>query len=1113
MSDLASISSAPPKEVSLDYSALRERGMDLIRSLAAQSWTDHNVHDPGITLLEASSYAMTEQGLRLQLDVADLVRSGEAHARADFVPAHRVLPVGPVTLKDLRTVLLDHPLVSDAQVSVQAGGLYEVLVELSSPDLNGNTYSLPVISGGTTFHIDLALPFWDDPEAVPFVQGATINTIGMIVDGGEVWRALPEPQSYFGRMNVGFTDTSGNPGTVIVWVLLQITDELATPAAVLPGILAAARTAVESTAAGDTLALFVTRVRSAAAAVDQLRRYLATWRGLCQQAVRIGVARVQEIAVRARIEVTGGIDVERLFAGIFLDIEQQLLSPRVRFASLEERRLSTADSERIYDGPLLRRGFIDPESLSAAPPDVLYTSDVLRVIMRHRSGTGTDLVTQENPVGRDIVAVTDLALANYINNRPITTDAENCLHLVEVQRYRPRLSVPKSRVVAVRNDSEVSLNLGRLQSLFTTMQTDAAAGAFTADPSSTWPVARGDLLPVEEYTPLQRDLPSLYGVGDAALPDSASTERRAAVRQLQGYLLLFEQFLGNLTSQLGNINRFFSADAAEETTYFVRPPFDLPGAMQLLKRFAPPQTWPAFVADPDNPMLRALSEAAENRERRLDRRNRMLDHLLARQGEDAVAFGQELHRWARAELKVESLPAAQQDASLARRREAANARLVRSKAALLRDAPELNAFRLLANSNPFFRDPDLLQIEGDGVTWRWHLRLNGQEQLRAFAPLTSRAAATFAAERAFLLARRTTLYSVVDTGGGVRRLNLSDGTTAPVQVLAESAQSWHNPDDAATALTAMAAAFEAYSLESSLAPLERRVAHLTGIRSQSRRKLLTPVSTLFEIFDEPAPPGFVGKRWRLWERPGQAGQVMLNSAIRFDETTDPAALLRARESIRQVLRYGMDEWNYEVVTTPAITFQLKDPAGNLLATHDAPFLTADAAQSALTATVDHLYRNYSAEGFYLIEHVLLRPMQAGDASLALPDGEGGTETDPYSHRMSFVFPSGYERDFSLPAETALRTPTTPDRFADPEFRRHAERTIQQSSPAHLMPTIYWVDRQLSGTPASAASFDSFEQRYFDWLDAVLIPDAPAATVTATRAALVESLNAVASDAA
>ena len=34
--------------------------MELIRKWAGQSWTDHNVHDPGITILEACSYAMTE---------------------------------------------------------------------------------------------------------------------------------------------------------------------------------------------------------------------------------------------------------------------------------------------------------------------------------------------------------------------------------------------------------------------------------------------------------------------------------------------------------------------------------------------------------------------------------------------------------------------------------------------------------------------------------------------------------------------------------------------------------------------------------------------------------------------------------------------------------------------------------------------------------------------------------------------------------------------------------------------------------------------------------------------------------------------------------------------
>ena len=92
------------------------------------------------------------------------------------------------------------------------------------------------------------------------------------------------------------------------------------------------------------------------------------------------------------------------------------------------------------------------------------------------------------------------------------------------------------------------------------------------------------------------------------------------------------------------------------------------------------------------------------------------------------------------------------------------------------------------------------------------------------------------------------------------------------------------------------------------------------------------------------------------------------------------------------------------------------------------------------------------------------------------------------------------------------TPVTPDRFRDPEFRRHAERVIQQACPTHLRPTTYWVDQTAPGTPASVASFNTWEQRYFEWLDTVLIPGEPVAGVDARREALVEALNAIADDA-
>jgi hypothetical protein len=60
--------------------------------------------------------------------------------------------------------------------------------------------------------------------------------------------------------------------------------------------------------------------------------------------------------------------------------------------------------------------------------------------------------------------------------------------------------------------------------------------------------------------------------------------------------------------------------------------------------------------------------------------------------------------------------------------------------------------------------------------------------------------------------------------------------------------------------------------------------------------------------------------------------------------------------------------------------------------------------------------------------------------------------------------------------------------------------------------VYWVDRELAGNPTDPASFDSFEQRHFAWLDTVLIPGAPAAAVDTARTNLVNSLNAVADDA-
>ena len=93
-----------------DYAFLRRKGIGLIEDLCGTTWTDYNPHDPGITLLEAYCFALTELGYRVSFDMKDLLapRRGESKAWADiFYGPERILPCNPVTIADYRKLVAD----------------------------------------------------------------------------------------------------------------------------------------------------------------------------------------------------------------------------------------------------------------------------------------------------------------------------------------------------------------------------------------------------------------------------------------------------------------------------------------------------------------------------------------------------------------------------------------------------------------------------------------------------------------------------------------------------------------------------------------------------------------------------------------------------------------------------------------------------------------------------------------------------------------------------------------------------------------------------------------------------------------------------------------------
>lgn len=110
MSDASFILKQAPKEDSQHYSLLRELGISYVQQLTHKVWTDHNVHDPGITLLELLSYAITDLGYRTAYDMKDLLTeeiNGVRENNSTFHTARHIFPNNPTTFNDLRKWLVD----------------------------------------------------------------------------------------------------------------------------------------------------------------------------------------------------------------------------------------------------------------------------------------------------------------------------------------------------------------------------------------------------------------------------------------------------------------------------------------------------------------------------------------------------------------------------------------------------------------------------------------------------------------------------------------------------------------------------------------------------------------------------------------------------------------------------------------------------------------------------------------------------------------------------------------------------------------------------------------------------------------------------------------------
>ncbi len=790
-----------PGDPALDHRALFALGVEEVRRTAHRTWTDHNVHDPGITTLELLAYALTDLAYRAGFPIQDLLASptGNAERMAERFPTpRRLLTTRPFTVEDYRKVVIDLPGVKNAWV----------------------------LPASLTYHADtlrgvlLAAPPADPLGVVPVqIRG-------------------------------------------LYRVLVEFMDDV--PSREHPAIL------------------------------DAARRVLHANRGLCEDFVHFTSVNTQCFVLCGEVELEPGAPVEETHAEILFRV-QEYLSPPVGQYSLDEMRARTGPggepytTEEIFDGPALQHGFIDDVELEGAGLRTeLRLSDVMSVVMDVRG----------------VRNVRDLVIT------PLRRPPPDSKWVIPVRAGRkPVLDRPSSRLVFYKRGMPFVADAARAESRYLELATRAAARV-EGSPAMDYPVPLGRFRDPGAYYSFQNHFPAIYGLSEEGVVGVAPDERgrrEVLAQQLKAYLLFFDQVLAGASAQLGRLGELFSTDPEAGLTYFHPRVTSFRGHERIYGANA-------------GEVLKSGMEAPGVH---VDRRNRFLDHLIARYGESFQDFAEVMRTEFGAGPETTIAP----------------------KCAFLREYPEMGAARPTAYD--YARDDD--------------------------------------------------------------------------------ASLWNS---------------------SNISGLERRLAHLLGIRTTERRNLSDVAYDIYAEVD--ASPG---DEFRFRVRHPVTRKILLSSSTRY------ATQEAARLEMRRAIHFASTPAGYQRKTASdgRWFFNVIDDGGEVLARRIESFELEEQMEAAIQGLIAHLRDRYGEEGMYLIESILLRPLQDGDPFLPICPDPGCTDCadeDPYSYRIHVI----------LPAYAG--------RFTDMEFRRWAEQVIREETPAHIQPRVCWIGRD---------DMAALESLYRDWL--------------------------------
>lgn len=339
---------------------------------------------------------------------------------------------------------------------------------------------------------------------------------------------------------------------------------------------------------------------------SRFKRDLDENRNLGEDFENITLLKSEKLHLAAEININENEKPEQVFAEILFSLEVFLYRP-VAISSIGELIQNHVSLEEIFSGPRLKSGFIHDSELKDRETKI-HIEDIQRIISKIK---GVEKSSNINfGIFKEEMEIPD---GKYLK---LNLDGS------EESVFKTFKLLVKGKKIEVEKVMVENFLFEFWSKNYRTRQEDEFQEEYFNKK------LKGKYRDTIQYRSIQHQFPMLYGIGLQGISKSEPLERHSKIKQLKAYLLFFEQHLANHLAQLESLNELFSVKIPEKKiTYFSQSLSSVIGIDDILEP----------IVDTDSnqyPSTKKYDYSFETSEEFFDRKNRLLDHLLARFGEN-----------------------------------------------------------------------------------------------------------------------------------------------------------------------------------------------------------------------------------------------------------------------------------------------------------------------------------------------------------------------------------------------------------------------------------------------------------------------------------------------